>query len=163
MYRWWTTPPPFHDDPIRSPNFGSSLGYKTNTYLCHDSISRSYFSIDIPRVKTAILDPTAVENGTKAWICSSCVASLSNKEQPTPPRSALANGLYLIPLPPDLQDITEHEAILVAKLHRTHNISTICNGTNTVLKSHTYTVIASPGPIITQFPAEERKAPKKNS
>jgi len=73
----------------------------------------------IQEVKGPILDQTCTN------ICRSCKSSL---EQGLTPKYALANGLWLGPVPPQLQNLSYAEQLLVARVRRNKCIVQVSSG-----------------------------------
>jgi hypothetical protein len=70
------------------------------------------------------------------------------------PNNAIANGLYCAQLPEQFSDTTRTEHAMLNPLQISVNISTVRGGLLTAIKSHSYFLIANPGPPTTLLPRD---------
>ena len=70
-------------------------------------------------------------------LCRSCSTSLARKLE-SPPKFAIANGLFMGTLPPEYADTTMTEHSMVDLSQATHYVSAVRGGCHRVLRSHSY-------------------------
>ena len=84
-----------------------------------------------------MIDPSStINNSESIFICHSCQRSLQSDTQPS---ESLANYRWIGPVPPQLQDLTWMEELLIARAHLTGRIVRLQNGNTTShfsLKGH---------------------------
>ena len=83
-------------------------------------------------------------------LCSTCLHSLENTKQTTPPKFSLANGLAVGPVPFDLSDAEWR--MLTQCLPKLVQVSVVSNPKRKILRSHSFLNSQEPGPPVTQLP-----------
>ncbi|KAF4128339.1 hypothetical protein GN958_ATG22417 [Phytophthora infestans] len=79
-------------------------------------------------------------------LCNACYASLTNKKLFSPPKFAIANGLYIGVLPTQFDDSTMTENAMLNLALPTQFVSVVRGGRHSSLRSHAYFFRATPAP-----------------
>ncbi|POM68742.1 Hypothetical protein PHPALM_15057 [Phytophthora palmivora] len=94
-----------------------------------------------------------VQNGEVIMqMCNSCCVSLSKKNGNSPPKFAVANGLYIGSLPDKFDDSTMTENAMVNLSQSTRFLSVYRGGKHTSLRSHAYFFRSDPAPPVKLLP-----------
>jgi hypothetical protein len=92
----------------------------------------------------------------KIWlrICKPCHGSLSNTRNTSPPKFAIANGLFFGKIPPQFEDTTPTENAMLSLGQPTHFISAVRGGMHTSIRSHAYVFRARPQTPASMVPVD---------
>lgn len=77
-------------------------------------------------------------------LCPSCFHSLSRKNEMSPPKFAIANGLFMGTLPVQFADSTPTENAMMNLTQPTHFVSVVRGGRHSSIRSHAYVFRAVP-------------------
>ncbi|KAG6947380.1 hypothetical protein JG688_00015579, partial [Phytophthora aleatoria] len=80
-----------------------------------------------------------IQRGTvKLQLCHSCYLSLMSKRLTSPPKFAIANGLYIGVLPSRFHDTTVTENSLLNLAQATQFVSVVRGGRHSTIRAHAY-------------------------
>ncbi|ETP12964.1 hypothetical protein F441_11766 [Phytophthora nicotianae CJ01A1] len=82
----------------------------------------------------------------KLQVCNSCYFSLMNRRATSPPKFAIANGLYIGVLPSRFHDTTVTENSMLNLAQPTQFVSVVRGGRHSTIRAHSYYFRANPAP-----------------
>ncbi|ETN03636.1 hypothetical protein PPTG_15609 [Phytophthora nicotianae INRA-310] len=97
---------------------------------------------------------TVADSGVVLQLCKACLTSLLSKKMKSPPKFAIANGLFVGTLPECYDDLTMTELAMVNSAQPTRFMTVVQRGKHTSIRSHAYYFRAAPSPPAAMLPAE---------
>ncbi|ETM46468.1 hypothetical protein L914_08643 [Phytophthora nicotianae] len=127
----------------------SPQGLHEELLMCYDVSSQ------IPALKGALLSPMGINNGGRElYVCKPCFNSLMNKKLRSPPKFAIANGLYIGLLPEEYMDTNATEHAMLGLAQSTRMLTVVRGGNHSAIRAHAYYFRAVPSTPASLLPRE---------